>query len=91
MTQTHRHWLGRMRDLLAPPSPVHDPLDHPDLRRMSLRELDDLPLPRLPACEIGADVRARVAAPEQRTALSARAGSIFAQPRRTRHDIPHTC
>ena len=33
-----------------PPAPVApDPIDHPDLRRMSPRDLADLPFPRLPA------------------------------------------
>ena len=35
--------------------PAPDPLDHPDLRRMSLRELADLPVPR-PGGEESVDV-----------------------------------
>lgn len=35
-------WLHR----LAPPPPIRDPLDHPDLLRLTPHELDDLPMPR---------------------------------------------
>lgn len=40
--------LIRMIRRLLPPGPAlpRDPLDHPDLARMSPRELSDLPLPR---------------------------------------------
>ena len=33
---------------LAPPSLVCDPLDQPEFHQMTRRELDDLPMPRLP-------------------------------------------
>lgn len=36
----------RIMRSLAPPSPVHDPLDHPDIRHMTPHQLDDLPIPR---------------------------------------------
>jgi hypothetical protein len=38
-----------------PPEIAPDPLDHPDIRRMSLRELADLPLH--PSCHAGAAER----------------------------------
>lgn len=37
-------WLHR----LAPPPPIRDLLDHPDLLRLTPHELDDLPMPRPP-------------------------------------------
>jgi hypothetical protein len=42
-----------------------DPLDHPDLQRMTMRELADLPLPRLgsrqvPGAAGGGDARSEV-------------------------------
>lgn len=50
-----------LRRRLSPgEAPAPDPLDHPDLRRMSLRELADLPMPR-PAAEDAA-----VPVPEER-------------------------
>lgn len=42
MENTLSRWLHR----LAPPSPIRDPLDHPDILRMTPHELDDLPMPR---------------------------------------------
>lgn len=48
-------WLARLRAMLAPPHNwddyAGDPLAHPDLREMSLRELADLPFPRLQASD----------------------------------------
>ena len=41
-----RRMKQRLLLLLAPPNPVPDPIDHPDLRGLSPHELDDLPLPR---------------------------------------------
>lgn len=46
----------RIARLLAPPSQSSDLLDHPDIRRMSARELDDLPLPKGNCPEIGRHV-----------------------------------
>lgn len=45
-----------LRRRLGPPTeaPAPDPLDHPALRRMSLRELADLPLPRAVQPEVDA-------------------------------------
>ena len=39
------------RHLSLPEVPALDPLDHPALRRMSLRDLADLPLPRCPEAD----------------------------------------
>ena len=48
------------RRLLLPEAPVPDPIDHPALRRMSSRELADLPLPRPLAEEAAEGERRRV-------------------------------
>ncbi|SIO33094.1 hypothetical protein [Vannielia litorea] len=38
--------MKRLLARLFPPLPAPDPIDHPALRRLSPRDLADLPLPR---------------------------------------------
>ncbi|MBC9245432.1 hypothetical protein H4P12_01595 [Paracoccus sp. 11-3] len=51
------HLGNRIMRFLAPPLPVHDLLDHPDIRHMTPHQLDDLPMPRFPVdCPGGSSI-----------------------------------